>query len=199
LKKCGEDNESLLIAALKNGSYKAFDALYERYAKRLYGYCLQLTKSPEDSEEIVQDVFLKLWNNRLKIRQEETLRSLLFLMIKHQVINLFRAKINQPVYEEYTACKEQVSVGGGAQRHLEYLDFVERFKKEVNNLPDTQREVVRLSKVEQLSNQEIAVRLSLSEQTVKNQLSLGLKILKSKLGICVLLFVNILSMTGTVH
>ena len=71
------------------------------YAKRLFAYSLQFTKSQEESEEIVQDVFMRLWTNRAKIRQEDTLRSLLFIMTKHYLINAFRTKINQPEYEEY--------------------------------------------------------------------------------------------------
>jgi RNA polymerase sigma-70 factor (ECF subfamily) len=71
------NTETVLILQLKEGSSKAFDNIYRMYAKRLYAYCLQFTKSPEDSEEIVQNVFVKLWTNRKRIRQEDTLPSLL--------------------------------------------------------------------------------------------------------------------------
>ena len=64
---------------------------------------------------------------------------------------------------------------------LEYDDFVHHVKKILKDLPITQRSVVELSRIEQLNNKEIAEKLSLSEQTVKNQLSLGLKILREKL------------------
>lgn len=87
-----QDNEPQLILSLKNGSYKAFERIYQMYAKRLFAYSLQFTKSQEESEEIVQDVFMRLWTNRAKIRQEDTLRSLLFIMTKHYLINAFRTK-----------------------------------------------------------------------------------------------------------
>lgn len=76
-------SEPELIRELKKGSMRAFDAIYSMYFKRLYAYCFQFTKSGEDAEEIVQDVFLRLWNVRESIRQEETLRSLLFLSLIH--------------------------------------------------------------------------------------------------------------------
>jgi RNA polymerase sigma-70 factor (ECF subfamily) len=175
------NTETFLILQLKEGSFRAFDSIYRMYAKRLYAYCLQFSKSPEDSEEIVQDVFVKLWTNREHIRQEETLRSLLFIMTKHHIINAFRSRINQPVYEEYIRYKETEPVDD-AHQQMEYQDFVVRFKKAVQTLPATQKKVIILSKIKELSNKEIAEKLALSEQTVKNALSTGLKDLKKAIG-----------------
>lgn len=186
-------NEPQLILSLKNGSYKAFERIYEMYAKRLFAYSVQFTKSQEESEEIVQDVFMRLWTNRTKIRQEDTLRSLLFIMTKHYLINAFRTKINQPEYEEYIQYINERSVDD-ASCQLEYQEFVAKFRAILKTLPETQQKVITLSKIEQFSNKEIADKLSLSEQTVKNQLSLGLKTLKEKLGnlgvYLMLLFIN---------
>lgn len=186
-------NEPQLILSLKNGSYKAFERIYEMYAKRLFAYSVQFTKSQEESEEIVQDVFMRLWTNRAKIRQEDTLRSLLFIMTKHYLINAFRTKINQPEYEEYIQYINERSVDD-ASCQLEYQEFVAKFRAILKTLPETQQKVITLSKIEQFSNKEIADKLSLSEQTVKNQLSLGLKTLKEKLGslgiYLMLLFIN---------
>ncbi|RKU72448.1 RNA polymerase sigma-70 factor [Parabacteroides sp. AF17-3] len=193
MEKQMQDNEPQLILSLKNGSYKAFERIYQMYAKRLFAYSLQFTKSQEESEEIVQDVFMRLWTNRAKIRQEDTLRSLLFIMTKHYLINAFRTKINQPEYEEYIQYVNEHSVDD-ASYQLEYQEFVTKFRAILKTLPETQQRVITLSKIEQFSNKEIADKLSLSEQTVKNQLSLGLKTLKEKLGshgiYLMLLFIN---------
>jgi RNA polymerase sigma-70 factor len=193
LEKQVQYNEPQLILSLKNGSYKAFERIYEMYAKRLFAYSIQFTKSQEESEEIVQDVFMRLWTNRAKIRQEDTLRSLLFIMTKHYLINAFRTKINQPEYEEYIQYINERSVDD-ASCQLEYQEFVAKFRAILKTLPETQQKVITLSKIEQFSNKEIADKLSLSEQTVKNQLSLGLKTLKEKLGslgvYLMLLFIN---------
>lgn len=187
------DNEPQLIFSLKNGSYKAFERIYQLYAKRLFAYSMQFTKSQEESEEIVQDVFMRLWTNRTKIRQENTLRSLLYIMTKHYLINAFRTKINQPEFEEYVHYRNELSVDETSQL-LEYEEFIAKFHAILKTLPETQQKVITLSKIEQLTNKEIAEKLSLSEQTVKNQLSLGLKFLKEKLeniGISLmLLFIN---------
>lgn len=188
-----ENLESKLIKELKKGSYKAFDRIYDLYAKRLYGYCIQYLKSPEDAEEIVQDVFVQLWQKRESIQQEETIGALLFTISKYKLINAWRARLNHPLYEDYVNYVNHISVNDTAHK-IEYDDFMKKVRSTLSDLPDTQRKVITLSRLEQRTNKEIAEILQLSEQTVKNQLVLGLKALKEKLcigwEILLLLFVN---------
>ena len=172
--------ESQLINELRKGSYQAFDTIYRMYSKRLYAYSLQFTKSPETSEEIVQEVFIRLWTHRTTIRQDETLRSLLFIMAKHHLINAYRSKLNAPEYEDYV---EYIHSLPAEEAHcrLEYKEFLTQFRRIMQTLPATQQRTIYLSRIEGLSHKEIAEKLSLSEQTVKNQLSLGLKALREKM------------------
>lgn len=181
-------NEHLLIADLKKGSKEAFDEIYRLYAGRLLSYCTQYTKCREDAEEIVQDVFVALWNSRQTIRQEETLRSLLFTISKHRVINAYRSTLNSPVYEDYVDYQNELPAGEDYHR-LEYEQYVRIVKDAIRRLPSTQQRVITLSRFSQLSNKEIAEHLSLSEQTVKNQLSIGLKTLRELLAKVLVLFV----------
>jgi RNA polymerase sigma-70 factor (ECF subfamily) len=175
-------NEKELIILLKQGSQKAFDSLYQMYAKRLYAYCYQYTKSREETEEIVQDVFMKLWINKSTIRQEDTINSLLFTIARNQLINGYKSRLNSFVFEEYVdyCNQEELSVNDTAHR-VEYDDFCRLLDKAMTYLSDTQQKVFDYCKLRQLSNRETAKRLSLQEQTVKNQLSIALKILREKL------------------
>lgn len=173
-------DEHVLIGALKKGSQEAFDEIYGMYAKRLLAYCKQYTKSQEDAEEIVQDVFVRLWNNRTSIRQEETLRSLLFIITKHYLINAYRAKVNSPVYEDYLACRAELT-SSTTSCPLEYEDFLQKLQCALKNLPPAQRKIIELSRLKELSNKDVAEKLGVSEQTVKNQLSQGLKNLREEL------------------
>lgn len=173
-------DERLLIGALKNGSRKAFDEIYGMYAKRLLAYCKQYTKRWEDAEEIVQDVFVRLWNSRTSIRQEETLRSLLFIIAKHYLINAYRANVNSPAYEEYVACRAEPAPGAYSCP-LEYEDFLRKLRAALRKLPPAQRKIIELSRLKGLSNKEVAEEAGVSEQTVKNQLSQGLKSLREEL------------------
>ena len=173
-------SEAELIALLKQGSEEAFRSLYEMYARRLYAFCMEYTYSREDTEEIVQDAFVWLWRNRSSIRQETTIKNILFLRVRHFLINAWRAKQNTPLFEDYV---DYINLIPAESRDpLEYEDFKDKVVSIIDQLPKTQSEVVRMSRLQGFKNKEIAEKLRLSEQTVKNALSLGLKYLKEKLG-----------------
>lgn len=172
--------EAELIRELKASSHKAFDEIYRLYAGRLYAFCMQYCKVREDAEEIVEDVFVKLWTSRNFIRQEQSLKSLLFTISHNLVINAYRRTVNSPEYAEYVEVINAMS-DDNVSAKLEYEDFVAKLLRELSLLPETQQKVIRLSRAEGLTNKEIATKLNLSEQTVKNQLSLGIKQLRKKL------------------
>ena len=173
-------SEPELIALLKQGSQEAFKSLYDLYARRLYAFCMEYTKSREDTEEIVQDAFIWLWRNKENIRQEATIKNLLFLRVKHFLINAWRARVNTPIFEDYVDYIN--SLPADSRDHLEYMDFRDTVMSIIDQLPKTQSKVVKMSRLEGFKNKEIAEKLRLSEQTVKNALSMGLKFLKERLG-----------------
>lgn len=169
--------ETELILQLKKGSMKAFDEIYELYARRLFAFCLKYTKSKENAEEIMEDTFVWLWKNRSTLEEADSVKPLLFLRAKHYLINAYRKVINSPVYEDYMDYLDHHN-STTADSQLEYDDFVRQLNQMLAKLPKTQQEIIRLSKLEMLNNQEIAEKLNYSEQTVKNQLSMGLKQLR---------------------
>lgn len=183
-----QQEEHMLIVELKRGSKKAFDKIYSFYAGRLLSYCVKFTKNREDAEEIVQDVFIALWNNRETIRKETRLSSLLFSISRYRVINAYRSSLNAPIYEDYVKYQDEIYAKDNYSR-IEYGEYVKSLKAAIHKLPLTQQRVILLSRFSQLSNKEIANELSLSEQTVKNQLSVGLKALRRLL--MILLFFSI--------
>ena len=130
-----------------------------------------------DAEEIMEDTFVWLWNNRSTLEEAESVKPLLFLRAKHYLINAYRKVINSPVYEDYMDYLDHHN-STAADSQLEYDDFVRQLNLMLAKLPKTQQEIIRLSKLEMLNNQEIAEKLNYSEQTVKNQLSMGLKQLR---------------------
>jgi RNA polymerase sigma-70 factor (ECF subfamily) len=129
----------------------------------------------------------------MNIRQDETLRSFLFIIAKNLIINAYRSRLNSKVYEEYIIYSDKCSIDDTLYK-MEYDEFYKQLQKAIQKLSVTQQKVVVLSRIKQLSNKEIAEKLSLSEQTVKNQLSLGLKALQLKLDkllmLCILFFIN---------
>lgn len=182
-------DEATLIARLKEGSYSAFDQIYSLYSRPLYAFCLSYTKSHEDAQDIVQDVFVKLWQNKGSIRAENSIKSLLFTMAKNHLINAYRARINSPIYEEYVLYCNSIRLSDNNVMHkIEYEDFMLRIMRVMSLMSETQRKVFKLKKLQQKTNKEIAEALSLSEQTVKNQYTLSMKLVREHLNYAIGLF-----------
>lgn len=169
--------ESDLIRRLKQNDQQALDSIYNMYGRQLVVYCHAYVKSPQDIEELVQDVFLALWNSRGKIRNTETLRPLLFKSMRNRIINFYRSRFNTPLFEDYISINEE-SVFDDSTPRIEYREFEQAVINHITSLPKTQRETIILSRIEGKTNEEIAEILHINVQSVKNALHIGLKKLK---------------------
>lgn len=178
-------SEKILIQSLKKGSHTAFNEIYDMYAAKLYAFCMKYCKSAEDAEEIVEDTFVRLWEYKEKIRQENSVNSLLFITARRLVINRYRKRVDSPTYSIYLEnIDEHINSNIHTDQMVEFDEFLNRLHKEINKLPKTQQKIITLSKLEGKKNQEIAQQLNLSIQTVKNQLSLAVKALKKGILLC---------------
>lgn len=173
--------EKYLVAELKVGSRSAFDSVYNLYARRLYSFIYSYTKSRITTEEIVQDVFVRLWKSRTAIKNEDSLGALLFTIARNLTINAFHATINSPAFEDYTGICEKLRNNENTDANLEYDELIAAIHSIARRMPPTRRKIVVMSKITQMKNKEIAEKLSLSEQTVKNQLTAGMKTLREEL------------------
>ncbi|MBO1362195.1 RNA polymerase sigma-70 factor [Prevotella sp. A2931] len=183
--------EEKLIEALSQDSHEAFDLIYNMYAKRLYAYCMQYSKTTEDTEDILQGVFCKLWVNRRHIKKRQSLKSLLFTIAHHAVIDTYRRRLLSPTYREYVEYKAASETDSSTR--IEYEEFVNRLNAILKSMSETQRNVIQRAKFQGMRNADIAAELHLSEQTVKNALSAGMKTLRDKLAsITILLLQSLL-------
>lgn len=176
-----DSKEAILIAELKNGSQHALRAIYDMYAPMLLSFGLKYAKSRQVAEEIVEDTFLWVWNHRDSIKNVNTLKPVLFIRMKSYLINAYRATVNAPVFNDFIEYASEISSSEASDK-IEYDEFVARLRTAIGSLPKTQRSVVWMSKMEMLSVKEISQKMNLTEQTVRNQLSLGLKRLRVELG-----------------
>ncbi len=177
-----EDNEifeKTLIESIKGGSVRAFNIIYELYARKLLNYINVATPTPEDAEEIVQDIFVSLWNQRDSIDSDKGLSTLLFSMAYRRRIDAFRKSVKAPIYEDYLEYQNQLAADD--TNITNYQEFLSDFKRALNRIPSKQRQMIVLSRIKGLSNQEIADRTNISEKTARNGLSTGLKLLKDEL------------------
>ena len=171
------------IIGLQKGSYSDFNKLYDLYADRLYGFAYNLTHSSEMAEEIVQEVFLKIWQMREHSSPEYSFRSFLFTIAKNKFLNDLRNRLTLLSYDEYITQLDDATERGenSTESEFNFNELNEQVLQSKDKLSKRQKMIFEMSKEEGLSNQEIALKLGISEQSVRNQLSSALKVLREEL------------------
>lgn len=173
-------DEVEIAGRLKDGDVGAFDLIYEKYAGRLYAFGLRYLRSPEDAEELVQSVFLKLWETRDSLIVTASLKSFLFTIAYNSICNLFRKK---RYHREFLA--EALRTGSGftndLETSIEIRSLLDRVYEIVDKLPEKQRIAFLKSRHEGKSSKEIAEELGLSSGSVDNYNSETLRYVKDKL------------------
>jgi RNA polymerase sigma-70 factor (ECF subfamily) len=171
-------SDTNLISRLQQGDRKAFEIIYRSYAGELYRYALKSIDRKEDCEEIVQDVFESLWRRREDLGHVETLSAYLFTTVKYKVIRYFQHSRVKHKYEEHFLLFEAV-YDTHPEGEREGLHIVERIEKGLLQLPERCQQAVKLRLHENLSNTEIAERMSINKGTVENYMVTAIRHLKS--------------------
>lgn len=163
-----------LIAAIGNDDYTSYNKLFVRYYSRLCCYVYRLLGEKEDAEDVVQDLFLTLWNNRKKIAIGENVSGYLYKMARNLALNHIRTRTNYKTVLENR--EEQLSYY--EENPLETEEFRMALYNCINLLPGRCKEVLLLHRVKGLKQKEIADQLSISVKTIKNQIWASLQRLK---------------------
>lgn len=182
-------DDIILIELLKCDNMTAFDELYCRYWEMLYDIAYKKLRDKDDAKDIVHDIFLQLWNNRTSLNIYSSFSGFLFITLKNKIIDKQRLtanrlnKINE-IAKASTVCQDTV------YDQVYYNELNSFLNEQVNQLPEKMKKIYRLSREENLSIEEISGRLSISTQTVKNQLSTAIKRLRQKISqhLCSFLF-----------
>lgn len=166
-----------LIDLLKRGNGDAFTDLYNRYGQLMYHFAYNILQDEHECADVVQDVFIGLWNNKAKLSISNT-RSYLLSAVKYRLIRSINAS---KIKAEILAT--DISLGVHIEQDsLEVKELKQIIATFQESLPPKSREVFKLSRNEYLSNKEIALRLNISEKTVENQMTISLRKLRLTLG-----------------
>ena len=165
-----------LVEKLRKGDLEAFDAIFEKYSNRLFGFALKYLKSKEEAEGLVQDVFLKIWENRKKLKKDSSLKSYLFTISYHNICKLFRKKQSQVKLSEEIGLASDISVD--TEEEIDYHSTLEQIEKLIEKLPPKQKVIFEKSRKEGKSTREIAEEMHLAPGTVDNHISAALKFLR---------------------
>ena len=187
-----------LLALLRKNNTQAFAGLYSRYRQDIYRYILTLVKVPELAEDLVQDVFIKIWNVRERLEIRQNFRSYLFRVCHNSAVNMNKQiasnrRLFNQLLHHYPAIPE--SEYYSQEELLRYDSLVE---EALNSLSQQRRKIYEMCRKEKKSYEEVARELGISRNTVKAHITQTLSLLRvyiskhAKISFLILLIKNIL-------
>ncbi len=168
------------VIGLTQGNQEAFRSLFGEYARRIFVFARGYLKSNEEAEEVVQEVFTKVWNVRASINTELSFKSYLFKITYNYIRELFLKKARENSYK-HDLLDFAVDFDNRTEEKIDYQSLLELVEDLIDRLPPRQREVIILKKKNGLPVKEIAELLDISPRTVEKHLSEALKFLKTEL------------------
>lgn len=173
-------SEKIYLKKLKTGDPKAFEYFFFKYHKRVLVFIKNFISETEEAENILQDVFLSIWENKHKININLSFESFLFKIAKNKSLNCLRKTLNKKTYLSYI--KENLSdFENTIDKIIDNNELEFYFYKYINELPERRREIFLASIKEGLSYKEIACKFNISENTVDTQIRNSLNYIREKI------------------
>ncbi len=180
----------LLSDQLRNGNKKALDEIYALYYSKIRRFAYSYLKDDDDVNDIIQDVFIKIWESRYKLKKHTQLEPLLYTITKNSVLSLFRKKSTEKKYLDYL--QNCATANNSGTEELTDFEFIkEQYQNLIPKLPPERRDIFILSREKGLTNKEIAKRKNISEKTIENQITKALSFFKEQLeksGVCSIIY-----------
>jgi RNA polymerase sigma-70 factor, ECF subfamily len=169
-----------LVTALSRGSEEALKQLFDLLGPRVFNYCRKLVHRQEDAEELLQDIFLKIWQFREKIDPGKNFEVLLFTIARNHIINFARKRVSYSL----TGTGDLKAYDRPVENEDYRFDLeavYQQYNKVMMQLSARSREVFVLSREQGLSNKEIAGKLGISVRTVESHISSAIRLLRREL------------------
>jgi RNA polymerase sigma-70 factor (family 1) len=174
-------NEKILLDKSSLGDEEAFSHLFLQKKDRLYSFLMRFSQSPELVEDIIQDIFLKLWSNKEQLNSIENLDAYLITLSKHQLINLIRRRARETAIVATLSGKARLHETNNAPEHLALNETQEKLAAIIEQLPNQQKVAFYLSRQTNLKHEEIASLMQISKNTVRNHIIQAMRTLKKSL------------------
>lgn len=175
-----DHTDDQLIVQIQKGNKLAFKILFDKYGQRLFQFSLKYLRDRQDAEDLLNEVFLKVWENRKMLKTNTSFQSYLFTIAYNNIRQRFLKKSREEKYIQVFA-EKYIHDHDMEESQLDYSLFIKKINQVIELLPPRRKEIFNLSYRNELKNKEIAQQLGLSEQFVKNQLSLARKFLMKKI------------------
>lgn len=173
-------SDNLLVIRIKNDDKTAFRTLYDRYNKKLYFFSLKFLGNNSEAEELVQSVFINVWENRKSLDSTLSVKNYAYKAAVNYIYNYLKKKAIRARFIESETVKGEIH-SNLTYEEVFYHDLERSVNTIVETLPSQQQKIFKLSRYEGLTNKEIASRLDLSVRTVENQMYRTLKLIRNNL------------------
>ncbi len=178
--------ERQLINSIKEGNQKSFELVFKTYYARLCTFAFGYTKQMETAEDLVKDVFVNIWNNHKKLEIKTSVSAYLFRSVKNACINYLERDKNRKLLSIDELKQQEIKIAEPLSTDYPISKILaseleDRIHTEIEKLPESCREVFKLSRFEGLSHKKIAEKLQISENTVKVQIYRALSKIKDAL------------------
>lgn len=175
-----KSNEETLLSRLKNDDQNAFAEIYKHYWESLFNHAYRRLNDEELVKELIQDLFVELWQKRHTLDIHTSLGAYLQTAIKYKVFNQLKSNIIQEKYHLFVK-QTNIKHDNNIEENIRYQELNTAFVAALVELPKQPRNVYQLRYHQGLSNSEIADSLQLSVSTVEKHMSKAIKYLKSRL------------------
>lgn len=171
--------EQEMIALLQKGSMSAFEGLFEQFSQKLYRFSYSYLKSESESEDVVQEVFLKIWENRASLKTGTSFQSYLFTIAFNSIRKSFNKKARQDQF--HTDLFDFLSVDNSSlEIHSDYEALLSKLDEAIDQMPTRRKEIFLKRKKEGKSVRDIAETMNISPKTVENQITEAMNYLKKE-------------------
>jgi RNA polymerase sigma-70 factor (ECF subfamily) len=174
----GVNNQQFILSELQKGNERAFDTIFKQYYKPLCQFSYSFIKDQDTSENLVQEVFAKLWEKRERLTNIENLLSYLMGMVRNQSIDFLRKKKTNSKFYNKLRPEESENT---TEEQISKNEFEESLLKSITNLPERCRIAIEMSRFDGFSNKEIAQKMEISVKGVEALIGRSLKLLRSEL------------------
>lgn len=172
--------DSEILLAIRQGNERVYETIFRKHYQALCNYACGILKDIDDSEEVVQSIFLKLWEQREGIEINVSLKSYLYRAVHNTCLNRIKHLKIQETYRQYVGDYLEETFDS-ATEIMDKVELENRIENALEKLPEQCKIIFKMSRFEELKYQEIANKLGLSIKTIENQIGKALRIMRMEL------------------
>ena len=174
-------NKRKLIIGLRRGDHDSYEALFKLYYVKFVNFADAIIKDRNAAKDIVQDAFIKIWANRLKLDETQSLENYIYVIVKRLVLNYIRDHRPSESLESEAVQMVQSMPWGGQELVVIANETSSKIRAAVSKMPTQRRKVFVMSRYQGMSNSQIAQTLQISVKTVERHMTLALSELRENI------------------